>query len=182
MTLKPKPGRSGFSLIELLIGIAVLAISMALAMPSYRTWIQNTHIRNAAESIQNGMKKARAEAVSRNSNVSFTMGGGGFWTVTDIVSLEVIESRPSGEVSQHVTFTVSPVPVAPATAPTTITFSNLGGVVANADASASITQIDVDSTGLPAADSRELRLAIGTGGVLRMCDPNVASSSDPRHC
>lgn len=67
---------SGFTLIELLIGIAVLAIVITAGMPGFRQWIQNTHIRNASESVLNGMQRARAEAVSRNTNVAFTLGGG----------------------------------------------------------------------------------------------------------
>lgn len=183
--LKParKSAATGFSLIEMLIAIVVLGIGLALAMPSYRTWIHNTQIRTAAESILHGMQRARAEAVIRNTNTSFTLGGGALWTVNQVSDNSVIESRLTGEVSDTITFTVSPVPVAPATAPTTITFSNLGAVVANADASVTITQIDVDSTALPSASSRELSLTVGVGGVIRMCDPNPSVAvGDPRHC
>lgn len=183
--LKPgrKPGVSGFSLIELLIAIAILGIALLLGMPSYRTWIQNTHIRNATESIQNGMQRARAEAVTRNTNTAFVLGGGPFWTISQVSDGAVIEQRPAGEVSANVTLTVSPIAIPPALPPTTITFSSLGSVVANADATATITQIDIDSSVLATADSRELRLTVGVGGVIRMCDPNPGvATSDPRHC
>lgn len=177
----PKP--SGFSLIELMIGIVILAIAMAVAMPNYSQWIQNTHIRNAAESIQNGMQRARAEAVSRNTDVSFVLGSGAFWTIRQVSDNTVIETRPAGEVSSKVTMTVSPIAVSPALPPTTITFGNLGDVRANADASLTITQIDIDSSALAAADSRELRLTVGVGRSVRMCDPNPGvATSDPRHC
>jgi type IV fimbrial biogenesis protein FimT len=183
--LKPgrKSGASGFSLIELLIGIVILAIALALGMPSYRTWIQNTQIRNAAESIQNGMQRARAEAVTRNTNTAFVLGGGQFWTISQVSDGSVIEQRPAGEVSANVTLTASPIAIPPALPPTTITFSSLGSVVANADGTASITQIDIDSSLLTAAESRELRLTVGVGGIIRMCDPNPGvATSDPRHC
>ena len=71
-----RPGQaSGFTLIELMFGIAVLIILMTLSMPSFQTWMQNIQIRNASESILTGIQKARSEAVTRNTSVSFVMGG-----------------------------------------------------------------------------------------------------------
>jgi type IV fimbrial biogenesis protein FimT len=184
-SLKQKP--SGFSLIELMIGIVVLAIAMAVGMPSYSQWIQNTHIRNAAESIQHGMQRARAEAVARNTNTTFVLGGGASWTVRQVSDGSVIESRPSSETSNNITVTVAPA------ASTTITLNNLGGVVVNADASATLRLLAIDSAVLAAADSRDLKITIGTGGtcsvdgagcvgsVIRMCDP-IATGTDPRAC
>ena len=169
--------QSGVTLIEMMIAIVILGISIALALPSYRTWIQNTHIRNAAESILNGMQRARAEAVSRNTSVSFVLGGAALWTVTDIASGQEIEARQGADISANVTITTTPANS------TTITLNNLGNVIANADASASITQVDIDSSMLAEAESRELRITVGTGGIVRMCDPNPGvATTDPRHC
>jgi type IV fimbrial biogenesis protein FimT len=50
-----------------MIGIAIMAILLGLAVPSFQTWFQNIQIRNAAESITNGLQRARAEAVARNT-------------------------------------------------------------------------------------------------------------------
>jgi type IV fimbrial biogenesis protein FimT len=63
----------GFSMIEVAITIAIMGILMATAMPSVGDWIRNTKVRNAAESIQNGMQQARSEAVRRNRPVSFNL-------------------------------------------------------------------------------------------------------------
>lgn len=174
---------AGFSLVELMISVVILAIAMALAMPSFSQWIQNTHIRNAAESLLNGVQRARAEAVSRNVTVTFTVSGDNFWTVTDTALNQVIESRPRSEIPASVIITVSPAPVPPATAPTTLTFNNLGIRIPNTDASIPIDEIAVDSSALEEDDSRDLRITIGAGGIARMCDPNPAiADTDPRHC
>lgn len=180
---------AGFSLIELMIAITVLGLGLALAMPSYRTWIQNTHIRNAAESIQHGLQKARAEAVTRNTNVAFTLGAGAFWTVTQVSDGTVIESKSSGEISEYV------IPIMKPDGASIITFSNLGGVADNTPASTTLRLVTIDSTTLPAADSRDLKITVGTtcndeggdcvGSVIRMCDPNVPVAvppTDPRQC
>lgn len=166
----------GFSLVELMIGIVVMGILLGLAMPSFRIWLQNAQIRNAAEAIQNGMQRARSEAVARNTNVEFVLGVNSSWTVSVVTPASVIESRASTEGSKNITATVSPGGA------TTVTFNSFGSVVANADASATLTQVDLDSPLLAAADSQDLRVTIGVGGNARMCDPNLASGSSPRAC
>jgi type IV fimbrial biogenesis protein FimT len=43
--------------------------------------------------------------------------------------------------------------------------------------------VDVSTSVLPAAESRNLRIVIGVGGNSRMCDPDTGiSASDPRKC
>jgi type IV fimbrial biogenesis protein FimT len=179
------PKSSGFTLIELMIVIAIFAITMTFGVPSYRTWVQNTQIRNAAESIQDGIQRARAEAVKCNANVAFTLGAASSWAVTHVGACgslaagSTLESRSSGEGSKNVTVTDKP------TGATTITFSNLGTVAANADASATLSEVNLDSS-VSLTDLRKLRVAIGLGGSARVCDPDPTLAAknppDPRRC
>ncbi|MDX8385045.1 MAG: GspH/FimT family pseudopilin [Gallionella sp.] len=165
---------NGFTLIELMVGLIVIAILMSLAVPSFSTWMQNSQIRNAAESVLNGLQRARAEAVSRNANVEFVLGAGTSWEV-QLVDGTGLDSRTSDEGSDDSTVTVTPAGA------TTITFNNFGGLGVNADTSATITQVEFDSLVLPAADSHELRVTIGLGGSTRMCNPTIAPPN-PRAC
>ena len=169
----------GFSLIELMIGIAIFSITLTFGVSSYRTWVQNTQIRNAAESIQNGIQRARAEAVKRNTNVAFTLGVGSSWDISVVTGGAVIESRSGGEGSKNVIVNALDKDGNDAT---TITLSNLGAVVANVPLSESLARVDLDSSVLDPADSRDLRVTIGLGGIVRMCDPNLAAGSSPRAC
>ncbi|MDO8596025.1 MAG: GspH/FimT family pseudopilin [Sulfuricaulis sp.] len=168
----------GTTLIEMLIGIAILGILIAVGLPSYRGWIQNTQIRTAAESVLNGMQLARNEAVRRNINVQLVLGAQSTWTITVPSTAEQIQTRTYGEGSKNVTVTKTPG------AATTITFSSLGRVVANGDASATLTQLDFDVPAaiLSAAESRDLRIVVSAGGNVRMCDPTVTNASDTRFC
>lgn len=178
----PKHAQRGFTLIELMIAIVILGIVLALGIPSYRAFIQNSRIRNAAESIQNGLQVARSEAVKHNAQVRFSLGAGSSWAVGCVAPTAdcpaSIQQRSTEEGSSAAVI-VTPTPVAG----TEIVFNSFGAVVATP---ATFTQLDVDidTAVLSAADSRELRITIGAGGNTRMCDPNltISNPSDPRAC
>lgn len=175
----------GFSLVELLVAVAILGIIVALGMPNYRIWIQNTRIRAAAESIQNGLQVARAEAVKRNARVQFVFGLNSAWTVGCSLPVPdndgdgiddcpaVIQSRSFKEGSSA-DITVTTVPAAS----NVVEFDNFGRVSL---LPVPFTQVDLDSAVLPAADSRNLRITLGVGGNVRMCDTNLPLT-DPRSC
>jgi len=162
---------TGFSLTELLVTISILGILTAIAMPSFQVWIQNSQIKNAAESIQNGLQRARAEAVSRNANIEFVLGVNSAWTVHLVGSAANIDSHASNEGAVNVIRSVLPA------AATTITFNSLGGIATNADASAPFSQVELTSAALPAPATRPLRVTIGVGGNIRMCDPSAVAGS-----
>lgn len=173
------PRKRGFTLVELLIAVAVLGILTALALPSFTQWIANTKIRSTTESILAGFQLARTEAVRRNGSVQVVLGTNTGWTVTHVASGDVIQTRPATEGSDKISLviTVGGAPVA-AGGTGTVSFNGLGRV-ANATP---ITQVLVDSTAIAAASSRELQIRINAGGEARACDPSKAASDDPRGC
>jgi len=170
----------GFTLIELMIAIALLGLLLAFAMPSYSIWIQNTRIRSAAESFVNGLQLARNEAVRRNANVEFVVGTGSAWTVHCTATspgcpdIAAIQKRSAGEGSS------SSVTVTPSNGGT-IRFDSFGRMSFPVPGAGSTVRFNIDNNLLSASDSRDLRVTIDTGGNIRMCDPNV-SAPDPRHC
>ena len=163
----------GFTLIEVAITLVVLGVLISLGLPSFTTWINNTKIRTAAESMLNGVQLARAEAVRQNQTMVFILGASGNWTVQTQAG-SVIQQRPANEGSSNTTLTITP------SGATEITFNGLGRVIANGDASASISSITVGSTILSSSQARNMTINIGLGSV-RMCDPLV-SQPDPRAC
>jgi type IV fimbrial biogenesis protein FimT len=87
----------GFSLVELVIVVAIVGILMALGLPSFNEIIRNSAIRGAAESTLSGFQLAKVEALKRNLTIRLAivdsldstctlLGAGvtapGFWIVS----------------------------------------------------------------------------------------------------
>ena len=71
--MRAQPRARGFSLVELLVVVAVLALVVMLGLPNISAWLQNTQIRNAAEASISGLQLARGEALRRNRVVRFSL-------------------------------------------------------------------------------------------------------------
>lgn len=73
---------SGFTTLELMIVIAIIAILAALALPSFKTTLEKQRITRAAEAVLADLRWARAEAIKRNRTVRATFTTGGSWSYT----------------------------------------------------------------------------------------------------
>lgn len=62
--------KSGFSLIELMATIAIMAILMSVATPSFQNTIERNEITSEVQELGTTLKLARSEAVKHNSFVS----------------------------------------------------------------------------------------------------------------
>lgn len=82
---KPLHGMRGFTLIELIFTVAVMAVLASLAAPSFRQFIATQRIRNASFDLMAGLTLARSEAITRNANVDLLRTGSawdGGWKVS----------------------------------------------------------------------------------------------------
>lgn len=75
----------GFTAIELMVTVAIVAVLAALAAPSFSSLIERWQVRQAAEDLRSTIYFARSEAIKRGGNVSFAANASGWavgWGVT----------------------------------------------------------------------------------------------------
>lgn len=196
--LKPA-GQRGFNLIEAVVAVSVLGILIAAGLPSMADWIHSTHVRNLAETTQMGLQKARAEALKRNQLVTFWLVSGSVaapdnncvlssasaaWVISLDDPTGKCGSAPSTTDAPRLVETYGPgsnasgITVAAVddsgSAATSVSFNGYGQRVG-----AGISTIDIahDDTSV-----RPMRVQISTTGGVRMCDPKVVDTTDPRAC
>ena len=191
--------RRGFSLIEMMITLTVVAVVLLLAAPWIGDWLQNTQIRNGADSMLTGIKLARMEALKRNSTVPvlFQMTtsldsscglstSGANWVVSlnsavgqcngDSQSTPfIIRKKASGEGTTNAVY---------AATQSSIGFDALGRVTPT-PASDIVVFVTNPAGGDCVADGGPMRclaVVVAAGGQARMCDGAVTDPADPRAC
>lgn len=68
---------SGFTLIELMVTIAVLAIIVSIAAPSISTQLANQRVKSTTASLNNALKEAKIESVIRRQSLTLTYNNNG---------------------------------------------------------------------------------------------------------
>jgi len=181
----------GFTLIEMMVAIAIAALLLLLAGPPFTTFLRNSEIRSTSESLVNGLRAAATEAARRNKTVTFELATGAdwqFWVLDDDdATRKTLQTYNRKEAGSNSKITITPA------GRLTVAFDGLGRVVNQGVLpSDHIQQIDI--TSIVAGEARPLRIivddpnppAAGRARGLRMCDPDPALAAlvppDPRAC
>ena len=74
----------GFTLIEILIVVAIVGVLLSAAVPAFSSFVKAARLRSAASGLYEALTIARSEAIKRNASVSVSAAAGGWqdgWTV-----------------------------------------------------------------------------------------------------
>ena len=70
------PTQHGFTIIELMVVVAIVAILAALAAPSFTPLIERWRVRSAVEDLTSTIYYARSEAIKRGGGIAIDASGG----------------------------------------------------------------------------------------------------------
>lgn len=166
----------GFTLLELMATIAVLAIVLSLAVPSMRSAAEKRSTVAAAEEIYSQLQLARSEAIARSQAVFMNIADGAAWAIgvsndaacdpSDNVPACVLPDVANNNPITHRFTSIDHPGMSVATTSNQITFQSQRGV-------ASAATIDITSTG---NIGYVIRVAVAPLGQVSMCSPNADAS------
>lgn len=150
----------GFTLIELMVVVALAAVMGGMALPSFRTFIAGQRVKTAASEFAMATIFARSEAIKRNADVTITAvssGAAGWkdgWAVTAVIGAAVTPLS-NQQAYSGLTLVGSASPITyqssgrPSAAVTTMTITGQDG---------SIRCVAIDLSGMP----RNTKITTGT--------------------
>lgn len=193
--------KNGFSLVELLIGLVVLGVGFKIALPNMTQWSNGRRASAVAQSIVDGLRLARQEALSRNTNVNFSFdtsdtAGNIFW---DVGCAQTIAAQTVGTSVALIgcpaqiwtrrlfasgdAFDITRAPTATSALNTMIIqFQPLGTVAAT-----SMTNLANSGTAirLPVTyrgTATPYAVNVTAGGVIKVCNTTISTAGDPLLC
>jgi type IV fimbrial biogenesis protein FimT len=196
----------GFTLVELLVGLTLLALLLGLGVPAMGTYLQNSKLASAAASYFSGLQTARAEAIRRNVRTEFVLtdtpvatadianaavpavagrswvvraaSGAGFAPALEVKAAADGEGSAGAQAVQVVGSAA-----APAVFVGTIPFNGFGATADGAAYSIDITNPAAGTCAASGGPARCRRITVSPGGQIMACDPAAPTGvGDSRAC
>lgn len=200
--LTRRPPR-GFSLIELLVVLTVLALLLVALVPGLGSWGADNRVRTVGDTLQNALRLAQAEAIRRSRPAVLMLtdssaptlnatpaANGGRWVV------RLLARDTDSDDEEDTLF------VRGGTEPASLDVTVTGPALACFNALGQLVTLSASATGLGAACSapddgasplsytlfhdaaaHDLEVQVGLGGQVRLCDPGkTLSDSVPEGC
>ncbi len=67
-----KTGTKGFTLVEVMIVVAIIGILAAIAVPAFLSWLPNMRLKAAARDVHGALVQVKGEAAKRNQECALT--------------------------------------------------------------------------------------------------------------
>lgn len=174
--MMPTPARRqrGFTLIELMVVVAIAVILTTLAAPSFTGYMNKKRVEGVAAELATDIQFARTEAVARNAPVRITFGTG-CWVVHTVGSTDTTCTQAAGatlgtgaaQLKDAQLAANLNVALSPNNSLGYIAFDAVRAMAAS-DGSGSTHSINVNSS----AGTWQLRTAVSAVGRVQVCSPN----------
>jgi len=197
---------SGFTIVELMVGVALIAVILAMGAPMLGTYLQNAKLGTATQDWYTGLQDARTEAIHRNAPVDFVMtdtavntanlanvvapsATGHSWAVRasdpspgGTYSLVEVKGGGEGADDPNSISSAQITATGPAGFDGIVTFNGFGGT---ADGNPYTFDIRNSAAGTCKADGGTIRcrrIVVTSGGRITACDPAASAGADTRAC
>lgn len=151
--------RAGFTLLELVITVAVLAIALAIAVPSFQSIVSRNQLTAITNELVAALQLTRMEAVRRNQRVVLCpTTDGSTCSGANWVRVVVREAETGGDVIREFRFT------------------GRGISILGSPSVAVGNQLSFNSTGFARAGTN----AINTAGAIRVCTTALGATENAR--
>jgi prepilin-type N-terminal cleavage/methylation domain-containing protein len=168
-----KTSQLGFTLLELMITLAILAVILSIGVPSMQSAMEKRRTVSAAEAIYSQIQLARSESISRSSTLFMNISGGSTWAIgfgtdqncdpTDNNPACTLPDQDNANAITQLLTSADHNNVSVTTTSNQITFSPQRGTATNAT-------ISVNSSGNM---GYIVNVVVGILGQVSLCSPNT---------
>lgn len=100
MKMKTGKDRSGFTLIELMVAVAIISVLAGVAIPTFSAWLPNYRLKGAARDLYSNIQLAKMEAIKQNTDISITFQAGpDRYSIADVLPNPVLLADCGGGVN-----------------------------------------------------------------------------------
>ena len=188
---------AGFTLIEVLVTLVLVAILSTIAVPTMTVWVANARVQGVAEQLQNALRLTQSEAMRRGRQTVFVLtnatpavaatpaANGSNWYLQ---SLPLLNGEAVSDSTAYIQgSSLNSDARATITGPAVTCFSSFGRQVSNtatglgSNCTAQTQTYSVTAGSISGA--RNLKVTVSVGGQIRMCDAaRTLSATTPDGC